>query len=83
MTAATSGRKAPTAVQRQQTRRPATGRTVDLTGVKDEARWSLAPGDVGRELVLALPDRIDDGELDALFPTLLRVLRNPSRGAGP
>jgi hypothetical protein len=51
-------------------------RTIDLTGVKDEARRSLPPGDVGRELVLALPDKMDDIELDALFPTIVRVLRD-------
>jgi hypothetical protein len=83
MTAATPVRKAPTAVQRPQSLGPATGRTVDLTEVKAEARRSLASGDVGRELVLALPDRMDVVELDALFPTLLRVLRDRSRGAGP
>ncbi len=56
---------------------------MDLSGVKDEARRSFAPGDVGRELVLALPGRMDDYELDALFPTLVRVLREPSRERGP
>jgi hypothetical protein len=62
---------------------PATSRTIDLTEVKAEARRSLASGDVGRELVLALPDRMDVVELDALFPTLVHVLRDRSRGVGP
>ena len=59
------------------------GRTVDLTMVKDVARRSLAPGDVGRELVLALPDMMADDELDALFPTIVRVLRNHPRETAP
>jgi len=51
--------------------------------VKDVARRSLAPGDVGRELVLALPDMMADDELDALFPTIVRVLRNHPRETAP
>ena len=74
---------APTADRRTHLPGPNSGRKVDLTGVKDEARRSLAPGEVGRELVLALPDIIDDAELDALFPMLVRVLRDRSRESGP
>jgi len=81
MRATTAGRKAATATRRERAPTPAPGRTIDLTSVKNEARRSLPPGDVGRELVLALPDRIEDFELDTLFPMILRVLRDRSREA--
>ena len=83
MRASTAGRMAATAARREQAPAPAHGRTIDLTIAKNEARRSLPRGDVGRELVLALPDLIDEAELDALFPTLVRVLRDRSREAQP
>jgi hypothetical protein len=75
----TPDKAAPTARLRTPRLVAATGRRIDLNGVKDEARRSLATGNLGRELVLALPDLIDEGELDALFPTLVRVLRDRPR----
>jgi hypothetical protein len=62
---------------------PTKRRKVDLSGVKGEARRSLAPDGIGRELVLALPDRMNDYALDALFPTLVRELRERAREGRP
>jgi hypothetical protein len=59
------------------------GRKIDLRGAKDEARRSLAKGSLGRELVLSLPDLIEEIELDALFPMLVRLIRERSREPDP
>lgn len=83
MTSTTSQRQAPAVVHSTPSRSSVSRQTTDVSTVKDEARRSLAPGDLGRELVLALPDRMDDHELDALFPTLVRVLRERSQGSRP
>jgi len=83
MTSTTSKRRALAAVQRPRLPALASGQSADLSKAKDEARRSLGPGDAGRELVLALPDRMDSGELDALFPTLVRMLRDRSRTTEP
>jgi len=57
-------------------------RGIDLTMVKDEARNSLEPGNLAREMIMALPDQLDEGEFDALIPVLVRVLRARSLGVG-
>ncbi len=53
--------------------------TVDLTPAKAVVSQSFAPGHPGRELLLTLPDRISEREFDALFPSLVRVLRVQQR----
>ena len=53
--------------------------TVDLGRVKSSVASDFAPGHPGRELVLNLPDRISEREFDALFPSLVRVLRAMQR----
>ncbi len=49
--------------------------TVDLSPAKASVASGLPPGHPGRELLLSLPDRISEREFDALFPSLLRVLK--------
>ena len=48
---------------------------VDLRTVKESAMQGFLPGHPGREALLAQPDELDVATLDALFPSLIRLLR--------
>jgi hypothetical protein len=47
---------------------------IDLGPVKRAACRSLPVGHPGRELLVAQPDRLDEGIFDALTPSFLRLL---------
>ena len=49
---------------------------IDIRPLKDEALRILRPGNAGRELLLALSDRVSRAEALVLFPAVLTVLQN-------
>lgn len=48
---------------------------VSLRPAKDAAQRDLSPGHPGRLLAEGLPDEMDVAAFDAIFPTLVRLLR--------
>lgn len=48
---------------------------IDLAMAKVEVTRGLAPGHPGREALLALPDELEATAFDAIFPSILRLLR--------
>ncbi len=49
--------------------------TVDLLLAKASVTSDFPAGHPGRELLLSLPDHLSEREFDALFPSLVRVLK--------
>ncbi len=48
---------------------------VDLRKVKESALQDFPPGHPGREALVAQPDELEATVFDALFPSLVRLLR--------
>ncbi len=48
---------------------------VNLRRVKDSVLQDFTPGHPGREALLAQPDELEVAAFDALFPSLVRLLR--------
>jgi hypothetical protein len=48
---------------------------VNLIRAKESVTRDLQPGHPGREAILAQPDELDVAAFDALFPSLVRLLR--------
>lgn len=48
---------------------------VDLRAAKVAVAEGFAPGQPGREALLAQPDDLEVAAFDTLFPTLIRLLR--------
>ncbi len=50
-------------------------RSIRLADAKTAASEDLPPGHPGREALLALSDELSEREFDAIFPTLVRLLK--------